>query len=81
MERIKMSNRRPEPDVAFDASRFATVQKRWPDGCLCYRATLDDLLSDGMMAPILRSAGYHPDEFREMMTEMARRGETRCSCD
>jgi len=22
------------------------------------------------MAPVLRSAGYEPDEFREMMTEM-----------
>jgi hypothetical protein len=24
-----------------------------------------------VMAPVLRSAGYEPDEFREMMTEMA----------
>jgi hypothetical protein len=23
------------------------------------------------MAPVLRSAGYEPDEFREIMTEMA----------
>jgi hypothetical protein len=23
------------------------------------------------MAPVLRSAGYEPDEFREMMTEIA----------
>jgi hypothetical protein len=23
------------------------------------------------MAPVLRSAGYEPDEFREMMTQMA----------
>ena len=28
------------------------------------------LLSDKVMAPVLRSAGYEPDEFREMM-EMA----------
>ena len=34
-------------------------------------ATLDDLLSDEVMVPVLRSAGYEPDEFREMMTEMA----------
>jgi hypothetical protein len=34
-------------------------------------ATLDDLLSDEVMAAVLRSAGYEPDEFREMMTEMA----------
>jgi hypothetical protein len=33
--------------------------------------TLDGLLSDAVMAPVLRSAGYEPDEFREMMTEMA----------
>jgi hypothetical protein len=33
--------------------------------------TLDDLLADEVMAPVLRSAGYEPDEFREMMTEMA----------
>jgi hypothetical protein len=29
------------------------------------------LLSDEMMAPVLRSAGYEPDAFREMMTELA----------
>ena len=34
-------------------------------------AALDDLLSDEVMAPVLRSAGYEPDEFREMMTKMA----------
>jgi hypothetical protein len=27
--------------------------------------------SDEVMAPVLRSAGYEPDEFREMVTEMA----------
>jgi len=31
----------------------------------------NDLLSDKVMAPVLCSAGYEPDEFREMMTEMA----------
>jgi len=40
--------------------------------CFCSRATLDDLLSDKVMAPVLCSAGYEPDEFREMMTEMSR---------
>jgi len=34
------------------------------------RVTLDELLSDAVMAPVLRSGGYEPDEFREMMTEM-----------
>jgi len=37
----------------------------------CSRVTLDELLSDEVMAPVLRSAGYEPDEFREMMTKMA----------
>ena len=72
---------RPEPDSEFAASRAAAVQRQPPGGCFCYPATLDDLLSDDMMAPVLRSAGYEPDQFREMMTEMARKGETRCSCD
>jgi hypothetical protein len=38
--------------------------------------TLDDLLWDEVMASVLRSAGYEPDEFREMAwnlcTPMAR---------
>jgi hypothetical protein len=28
--------------------------------CYCSQATLDDLLSDKIMAPVLRSAGYEP---------------------
>jgi hypothetical protein len=76
-----MTDARPEPEVEFDASQSAVVQRRPPRGCLCYRATLDDLLSDGMMAHVLHSAGYELDEFREMMIEMARIGETRCSYD
>jgi hypothetical protein len=39
--------------------------------CYCSRAALDDLLSDEVMAAVMRSAGYELDEFREMMTEMA----------
>ena len=74
-----MTDGRREPDVELDASRSAAVQRRPPGGCLCYRATLDDLLSDDMMAPVLRSAGYEPDEFREMIMEMARKGKTICS--
>lgn len=38
---------------------------------LLTRATLDDLLSDEVLAPVLRSAGYEPNEFRELMTEMS----------
>jgi hypothetical protein len=76
-----MTDCRPDPDVEFDASRSATMQRQPPSGCFCYPATLDDLLADDMMTPVLRSAGYEPDEFREMLTEVARRGETRCLCD
>jgi hypothetical protein len=78
-----MTDHRPGPDSEFAASRAAAAQRQPPGGCFCYPAMLDDLLSDDMMGPVLRSAGYEPDEFREMMTEMemARRGETRCSCD
>ena len=58
-----MTNGRPEHDVEFDASWFAKVENHRPDGCLCYQARLDDRLSDAMMAPVLRSAGYEPNEF------------------
>ena len=76
-----MTNGRSEPDVELHPSRSTTVQEHRLDGCLCYRATLDEILSDDMMAPVLHSAGYEPDEFREMMTEMAGKGEMRCSSD
>jgi len=59
----------PETDIEFDALGLA--HKHRSAECYCSRATLDDLLPDEVMAPVLRSAGYEPDEFREMMTEMA----------
>jgi len=59
----------PETDIEFDA--LGLTQKLGSAECYCSRATLDDLLSDEVMAPVLRSAGYEPDEFREMMMEMA----------
>jgi hypothetical protein len=62
----------PEPDVAFDALRFTNAHQQRRNECFCYRATLDELLADDVMEPVLRTAGYEPDEFREMMTEMAR---------
>ena len=61
----------PKNDIGFDAPRFTSVHKLRRAECFCSRATLDDLLADEVMAPVLRSAGYEPDEFREMMTEMA----------
>ncbi len=61
----------PKTDIEFDALRVTVDHKQRSAECYCFRATLDDLLSDDVMAPVLRSAGYEPDEFREMMTEMA----------
>jgi hypothetical protein len=61
----------PETDIEFDALRLTIAHKPRRVKCFCSRATLDNLLSDEVMAPVLRSAGYGPDEFREMMTEMA----------
>jgi hypothetical protein len=62
----------PETDIEFDALvGLTSAHKLRSAQCYCSRATLDNLLSDAVMAPVLRSAGYEPDEFREMMTEMA----------
>ena len=41
--------------------------------CCRYRPSLDDLLADAVMEPVLRSAGLDPHELREMMVETARR--------
>jgi hypothetical protein len=76
-----MTDRRPEPDSECDPSQAAAAQRPPSGGWLRCRATLDELLADDMMGFVLRSAGYEPDEFREMMTEMAWRGETKCLCD
>jgi hypothetical protein len=67
-----MSEDCPETDIEFGAPRFTSLHKHRSAECFCSRATLDDLLSDKVMAPVLCSAGYEPDEFREMMTEMSR---------
>jgi hypothetical protein len=45
--------------------------------CCRYEPSLDDLLADEMMKPVLRSAGLVPQELREMMIETARRIEDR----
>lgn len=41
--------------------------------CCRYEPGLDDLLADDVMAPVLRSAGYDAQGFRELMAETARR--------
>jgi hypothetical protein len=45
--------------------------------CCQYRPSLDDLLADEVMQPVLRSAGLDRHELREMMVETARRIEDR----
>jgi hypothetical protein len=61
----------PEADIESGALALTIDHKHRSAECYCSRGTLDDLLSDEVMAPVLRSAGYEPDEFREMMMEMA----------
>jgi hypothetical protein len=66
-----MNDGRPEPSVELDAWRFSNAHQQRRNECFCYWATLDELLADDVMEPVLRTAGYEPDEFREMMAEMA----------
>jgi hypothetical protein len=41
--------------------------------CCHYEPSLEDLLDDEVMAPVLRSAGFDPQGIRDMMVETARR--------
>lgn len=41
--------------------------------CCRYEPSLEDLLDDEMMAPVLRSAGFDAQGFRDMIAEAARR--------
>jgi hypothetical protein len=41
--------------------------------CCRYEPSLEDLLDDEVMAPVLRSAGFDPQGLRNMMAETARR--------
>jgi hypothetical protein len=63
----------PETNIEFDSLGLTIAHKHRSAECYCSRATLDDLLPEEVMAPVLRSAGYEPDEFREMMTETAQK--------
>jgi hypothetical protein len=45
--------------------------------CCRYEPSLEDLLADEVMEPVLRSAGLELQELREMMIETARRIEDR----
>ena len=41
--------------------------------CCRYEATLDELIDDEVMAPVLRSAGLDAQRFRDLLVETARR--------
>jgi hypothetical protein len=41
--------------------------------CCRYEASLEDLLDDEVMEPVLRSAGYDSQGLRDMMVATARR--------
>ena len=53
--------------------------------CCQYQPSLEELLADEVMEPVLRSAGLGLHELREMMVETARRIEDRdrrgCAAD
>ena len=45
--------------------------------CCRYEPTLEELLADEVMEPVLKSAGLEPQQFRDMLVETARRLEDR----
>jgi hypothetical protein len=49
--------------------------------CCRYEPSLEDLLADEMMAPVLRSAGFDMQGLRDMMAETARRIDRRAARD
>ena len=53
----------PETDIEFDALGLTIDHKHRSAECYCSRAALDDLLSDEVMAPVMRSATYEPLNF------------------
>jgi hypothetical protein len=44
-----------------------------PTDCCRYEATLDELIEDEVMAPVLRSAGLDAQRFHDLIVETARR--------
>jgi hypothetical protein len=47
--------------------------------CCRYEATLDELIEDEVMAPVLRSAGLDAQGFRDLIVETARRFDERAA--
>jgi hypothetical protein len=59
-ERVKWSTVVSDPIRCF---AIPNARQHRQNECFCYRATLDELLADDVMEPVLRTAGYEPDEF------------------
>ncbi len=49
--------------------------------CCRYEPSLEELLADDVMAPVLRSAGFDTQAFGDMMAETARRLDRRAARD
>ncbi|MGE0258155.1 MAG: hypothetical protein AB7H71_09155 [Alphaproteobacteria bacterium] len=49
--------------------------------CCRYEPTLDELIEDEMMAPVLRSAGLDAQRLRALIVETARRVDERAAAD
>lgn len=47
--------------------------------CCRYEPSLDELLDDDVMTPVLRSAGFDTQGFRDMIAETARRLDRRAA--
>ena len=47
--------------------------------CCRYEATLDELIEDEVMAPVLRSAGLDAERFRDLILDTARRFDERAA--
>src|SRR5579883_401126 len=61
---------RQAPPSAFVEPVVETLMTRWR---LLVEPTLEDLLADEIMVPVLRRAGIDAAELREQLAEMARR--------
>jgi hypothetical protein len=48
--------------------------------CCRYEPSFEELLGDEMMEPVLRSAGFDTQGFRQMIVETARRIDDRDDC-
>jgi hypothetical protein len=63
-------------DAAYNLAGKEGVMDGHVD-CCRYEPSLEDLLADEVMEPVLRSAGLERHELRDMMVETARRLEDR----